>query len=108
MTEIKRAGATQLTLKGGAFTDWKVTLDGEELYTLPSNFTVQNTFEIRRIIEKMMAVAHAEGLEEMEARKNEEIKQLLETGNAQLDALIDENTRIATAFEKHMLRPEPN
>ena len=103
MTDIKGAGATQLTMKGGELSDWKVTLDGEELFTLPSNFTVQDTFDIRRIIEKMMAYAHAEGLEEMEISKNAEIERILKLGNAQLDALIDENLRIATAFEKHML-----
>ena len=103
MIDIKNSGATQLTMKGGVLSEWKVTLDGEELYTLPSDFTVQNTFEIRRIIEKMMVYAHTEGLNEMALRKDKEIEQLLETGNAQLDALKDENLRIATAFEKHML-----
>ena len=103
MINLKNAGATRLTLKDGGYTDWSVTLDGEELYTLPSNFTAQNTFEIRRIIEKMMDYAHKQGLEEMKAKKDSEIEQILDTGNAQLNVLIDENEKIANALEKHII-----
>ena len=103
MTNLKNSGATQLTLNGGEVTDWKVTLEGKELYTLPASFTIQDTFYVRRVIEKMMQLSYDEGSEDTEKRKDKEVEQLLKTGNSQLDALKDENLRIATAFEKHML-----
>ena len=102
MIKLKNAGCTQLTLEDGTVTEWKVSLDGEELYTLPAEFTVQNTFEIRRIIEKMMDYAHEQGMLEMQAKKDIEIEQLLETGNAQLDALIKHNDSLADALARHM------
>ncbi len=102
MIDLKNAGATQLTSEDGELSTWKVSLDGEELYTLPAEFTVQNTFEIRRIVEKMMSYAHEQGMLEMQAEKNREIEQLLETGNAQLDALITHNDSLANALARHM------
>ena len=102
MINIKDSAAKQLTMQDGTLTDWKVTLDGEELYTLPSNFTVQNTFEIRRIIEKMMDYAHTQGMLKMQDIKDKEIEQILETGNTQLNALIEHNDSLAGALERHM------
>ena len=106
MIDIKNAGATQLTTDEGVVSTWKVTLEGEELYTLPSNFTVQNTFEIRRIIEKMMKVAHESGLQEMKEVKDMEIKQILEVGNIQLDALLENNMELSSALERHAISNE--
>ncbi len=102
MIKLKNSGATQLTLGDGTVTDWKVTLDGEELYTLPSNFTVQNTFEIRRIIEKMMDYAHKQGMLKMAGIKDIEIEQILETGNTQLNALVEHSDNLAEALARHM------
>ena len=107
MINLKAAGATQLTHKGGVLSDWKVTLDGEELYTLPSMVTVQQTFEIRRVIEKYMDYAFEQGKLEMKQTKDSEIEHILETGNIQLDALVDENNRLATALERHMIKNQP-
>ena len=106
MINVKNAGATQLTTDEGVVSDWKVTLDGEELYTLPSNFTVQNTFEVRRIVEKMMMVAHESGLQEMEKAKNIEIEQILEVGNNQLESLLENNMELSSALERHTISNE--
>ena len=106
MVNIKNAGATQFTTKDGELSDWKVTLDGEELYTLPSNFTVQNTFEIRRIIEKMMTQAHKSGLQEMEEVKDKRIEEILEVGNLQLNSLIANNLELSSALERHAISNE--
>ena len=106
MIDIKNAGATQLTTQEGEVSDWKVTLDGEELYTLPSNFTVQNTFEIRRILEKMMDYAHTQGLQEMELVKDKRIEEILQTGNIQLNSLIEQNLELASALERHSISNE--
>lgn len=103
MINLKNAGATQLTTDDGVVSDWQVTLDGEELYTLPSNFTVQNTFEIRRIIEKMMTLAHESGLQEMKELKDKEIEYILEIGNSQLNDLIENNLELSSALERHAI-----
>jgi len=106
MIKLGNAAATQLTMKDGTVTDWKVNLEGVELYTLPSEFTVQNTFEVRKIIEKMMAYAHEQGKLEMQAQKDLEIEQILNTGNTQLNALMEENGQLAIALEKHVIRSQ--
>ena len=103
MIELKNAGATQLTLKNGEVSDWKVTLNGEELYILPSNFTVQETLLVRRVAEKLILQAYTEGMTEMARLKDIEIKQLLKIGNAQLDALIVNNEELASALERHVI-----
>ena len=102
MLNLKEAAATQLTMRDGTLTDWKVTLNEEELYTLPSYVTVQDTFEIRRIIEKMMSYAHEQGMLDMAATKDLEIEQILETGNTQLNALMEHNDSLAGALARHM------
>ena len=101
MIQIKNSAATQLTIDN-ELTDWKVTLDGEVLYTLPSNFTVQDTFAIRRIIEKMMDYAYEEGMNDMKVIKDKKIEQILETGNNQLDALTLHNDNLAFALAECM------
>lgn len=105
MINLKNAGATQI-VNGGVTSDWIVRLDGEELYTLPSNFTVKNTFEIRRIIEKWMDYAHKQGLQEMKEIKDKEIAQILETGNGQLATLIENNNELSSALERHSISNE--
>ena len=102
MIELKNAAASQLMMEDGTLTRWQISLDGEDLYTLPSNFTVQDTFEIRRVIEKMMDYAHEQGELKMAELKDSEIEQILETGNAQLDELITHNDNLAGALARHM------
>ena len=106
MINLKAAGATQLTIKGGGLTDWKVTLDGEELYTLPEKLTPQETIDIRRVIERFMEYAYNEGMKDMADRKDVEIEQLLKVGNAQLDALILDRNELSLALERHMISNE--
>jgi len=106
MIDLSRSGVTQLTLESGEITRWRVTLDEEELYTLPANFTIHETFEIRKLIEKWMDYAHEQGRIETEAKKDSEIKQILDIGNTQLNALKDENERIALALERHIISQE--
>jgi len=106
MINLKSAGATQLTMADGSLTEWKVTIEGEELYTLPSNFTVQNTFTIRKIIEKMMDYAYEQGELDMQTKKDSEIEQILKLGNTQLNALMEENEQLAIALEKHVIRSQ--
>ena len=105
MIDIKNAGATQI-INGGVTSEWVVSLDGEELYTLPENFTVQNTFEIRRILEKWMDYAHKQGLQEMKKVKDKEIADILETGNSQLATLIENNNELSSALERHAISNE--
>ncbi len=106
MIDIRKAAAQQNTLKGGKVTDWSVSLDGEELYKLPERFTVQETFEIRDIVEKMMNYAFEQGKEEANSLAGVKIQRILDNGNTQLGALKDENIRLAEALEKHIIENE--
>ena len=103
MINLKNAGATQLTARDGGVTPWKITLDKEELYTLPAKLTPQETIDIRRTIEQMMEYAYSEGMMDMKNTKNAEIAQLLEVGNSQLNELIEERNELSLALERHMI-----
>ena len=107
MINMKAAGATQLT-ESGVLSDWIVTLNEEEMYTLPPQLSAQETIDIRRIVEKYMKYAYNEGMKDMEDRKNIEIEQLLIVGNAQLDALILDRDELSLALERHMISNQEN
>ena len=103
MINLKAAGCTQLTLKEGGNTDWLITLDGEELYSLPEKFTVQDTLLVRKIAEKLVLRAYTEGMIEMARIKDIELEQLLQVGNSQLDFLISNNKELSAALERHAI-----
>lgn len=106
MIDLKTAGCQQNTLKDGSVTDWEVSVDGEELFTLPSYVTVQDTFKLRRVVEEMMTYAYSEGMKDMADKKDAEIEQLLKVGNAQLDALVLDRNELSLALERHMISNE--
>jgi len=99
MIKIAQAQAGQSTTNG-IDGPWLVTLDGEELYSLPSHFTVQETFLVRDIVEKMM------GLEGAAVKKQEQelslvkMQHIVSRGDAKLEALVRENERLADALQQ--------
>lgn len=105
MIDITKAHAGQSTVNGNK-ADWIVTLDGEEIYTLPAHFTVQEVFAVRDIIEKMMKRAVDEVREEEQQLSLVKLNRVAETGNARLAELRDENERLATALEQHIINGE--
>jgi hypothetical protein len=98
MIDITRAQANQTT-RNGINEDWVVTLEGEKIYTLPANFSPEDTFMIRDIIEKMMKMAVAEEHETQEQR----LSDIVEVGDGKLDFLKAENVRLATALQREIL-----
>ena len=105
MIDITKAQANQTT-RNGIDEDWTVTLGEELLYTLPAHFSVQETFMIRDIVEKMMNRAAAETKEQEEQLCIVKMKRLTEHGDAKLDFLKAENIRLANALEQHMITNE--
>ena len=103
MIDLSKAGCQQNTLKDGSVTDWSVTVDKEELFVLPNYVTVQDTFKLRRVVEKMMEYAYSEGMKDMASSKDSDIEQLLKVGNSQLDALVLERNELGLALERHMI-----
>ncbi len=101
MINITRAQANQTTVNG-IDQDWIVTLDSEHLYTLPAHFSVEETFKVRDIAEKMMKLA----AEEMKAQEEQlslvKINHIVSNGEARLEALARENERISTILEQHI------
>ena len=106
MIDITRAGMTQHTLSDGTKTDWKVTLEKEELYTLSKDYTVQQMFEIRDVVAKMMHYAHKQGTDEANQLAGKKLADVILHGDAKLDALKEENERLALALEKHIISEE--
>ena len=53
-----------------------------------------------------MDYALEQGKLEMQKTKDSEIEGIIKAGNIQLDALIDENNRLATALENHMAKSQ--
>ena len=101
MIDIKHAQTKQLTVDG-MDGPWVASINGEELYRLPEYVTVQDTFVIRDIIRDMMLRAESETKASCDAK----IKGIMERGQHQLDVLKEENERLATALEQHMLLNE--
>jgi len=99
MIKIARAQAGQSTING-TNEDWIITLDNEELYKLPAHFTVQDTFLVRDVVEKMM------GLEEQAVKAQEQqlnlvkLNHIVSNGDAKLEALARENERLADALQQ--------
>ena len=106
MIDINRAGMNQSTFPNGLNSDWSVTLDKEELFTLSKDYTVAQMFEIRDVIKKMMDLAHKQGTDEAKALANVTLNRVVENGNKQLDALKAENERLALALEKIIISEE--
>lgn len=105
MLDITKAQATQHTVNG-VDQDWVITLDGEELYTLPAYIKATDTFIIRDAIEKMMKHAAAETKMQEEQLCIVKINRIIEHGDAKLDSLKEENVRLASVLEQHILSEE--
>ena len=105
MIDITKAQANQQSVNG-VDKDWVVTLDGEVLYTLPAYIKPEDTFIIRDAIEKVVNIAAAEVKEQEQQLCMVKINRVVENGNEQLNFLKDENERLATALEKHILNDE--
>ena len=101
MIDITRAQGNQSTTNGISG-DWKVTLDGEELYKLPAHYSPQETFMIRDIIEKMMKLAVAESQEEAKLQCDVRIASMTSHSDVVQTELIAENLRLATILDTHL------
>ena len=106
MLDITKTGMNQSTFSDGSLSDWSVTLDKEELFTLSKVYTVEQMFEIRDVIEKMMKLAHEQGTDEAKALANVTLNRVVENGNKQLEALKAENGRLALALEEITISEE--
>lgn len=99
MIDITKAQANQ-TVTNGLAGEWTVTLDGETLYKLPSHFSPQETFLVRDAVEVMMKRAATEAREQAIQLGIVTQNRIIENGNTQLDALKQENVRLATILEQ--------
>ena len=105
MIDIMAAQANQTTTEQGS-SDWTVTLGDELLYSLPSHYDHTEVFAIRDIVHKMMERAKAEMQEREQQLCIVKMKRLVELGDAKLDYLKEENEKLATALEQHILSEE--
>jgi hypothetical protein len=101
MIDITTAQAGQSTVNG-INQDWIVTLDKKEVYKLPAHFSAQETFDVRDIIEKMMTLA----VEEEGCICDKKIQEVITHGDAKLGILKEENLRLSSALEQHILLNE--
>ena len=101
MIDITKAQANQ-TSRNGLSEDWIVTLEGNEIYKLPSRFSPQETFLVRDVVEKMMKMAVAEATEQAEQLGLVKIQRVVENGDSQLNALREENERLSTILEQYI------
>lgn len=101
MIDITKAQANQTT-REGVNSEWTVTLEDETLYKLPAHFTVQETFMVRGIVEKMMKRAAGEMEKQQRQLCNMQIEQIVKNGDAKLNALAVENERLAIILENHI------
>lgn len=103
MIDITKAVAKQTTGAGGVLTPWVVSLDGQVLYVLPRETTIEDTFNIRDDIEKLIKQAYQEGVEKTEQAAAEKLNNIVSQGEAKLALLKLENERLALALERHII-----
>ena len=101
MMDITKAQAGQSTVNG-INEAWLVTLDGEDLYTLPDHFTVQETFMIRDIVERMIKKAVEETKQQEQELNNVKMQYIVSNGEARLEAYKRENERLSDALQQHL------
>lgn len=101
MIDVTRAHGNQTTING-VNQDWVVTLDGEQLYTLPAHFSVQETFLVRDVIEKMIKIAVEQTKEQEQQLCLVEMQHIVSRGDAKLDALKRENERLSDVLDTHI------
>ena len=99
MIDITRAQANQ-TVTNGLAEEWIVTLEDEILYRLPAHFSPEETFLVRDAVEVMMKRAAAEAREQAVQLGIVTQNRIVENGNTQLEALKQENVRLATILEQ--------
>ena len=106
MIDITKAQGNQTQRSDGTLSDWTVTLGDEELFSLPAKLTPEEFFEVRDAMHTMMLRA-AEEMSELESQLcTVKIDKIVEVGDAKLNALKEENERLANAFEQHILNQE--
>lgn len=105
MIDIATSQANQTGTESG-LSDWTVTLGDELLYSMPSHFTVQDTFLVRGIVESMMKRAETETKESEQQLCLIKMEHIVKHGDGKLAMLKDENERLATALEQHILNEE--
>ncbi len=101
MIDITKAQAGQSTING-INQEWIVTLQDEILYNLPAHFTVQDTFMVRDIIEKMMKLKEQEVKEQEQQLSLVKMQYVVSNGDAKLDAYRRENERLSDALQQHL------
>jgi hypothetical protein len=101
MIDITRAQAGQSTVNG-TNEDWIVTLEGVDIYTLPAHFTVEETFKVRDVIEKMMKLAVAEAVVQEQQLSVVKMQHVVSRGDAKLDALKRENERLSSLLDQYI------
>ena len=105
MIDITRIQGNQTT-RDGMNEDWVFTLDKEVLYTLPAHFTVQETFMIRDVLERIVNIAVTEMKEQEQQLCLVKMDHIIKQGNTQLASLKAENERLATVLEQHIINDE--
>lgn len=98
MINITQAQANQTTTNG-VNSEWTVTLGKEELYRLPEHFSVQETFMVRDIVEKMMKRAEEETKEQEQQLSLVKLNYIVSNGDTKLEGLKRENLRLAQTLE---------
>jgi hypothetical protein len=101
MIDITRAQAGQSTVNG-LDEDWVITLDGDILYTLPSHFSVEETFMVRDVAERMMNLKANEVREQEHQLSLVKMQYVVSNGDAKLDAYKRENERLSDALQQHL------
>ena len=107
LIDLQTAYPTQLTTEQDGKLDWVVyDTARQKLAELPKELTDSQMFAIMDFARKFELQAFNIGMFHMKSQKDEEIKKILERGNAQLQELRDENTRLALALEQHIIGEE--
>ena len=89
----------QQTLTNGTFNDWQIfNKDGEEVYSLPKEFSMEQNFIISRYAKKFELLAYQVGRDDMMKKKNLEFSIMEDKYKKVIDDMRVENDRVSNVL----------
>ena len=87
----------QQTLADGTNNDWQIfNKEGEEVYSLPKTFTMDDNFVISKYAKKFEKIAYQQGRDDMLKKKNMEYQLMEDKHQKVIQEMRDENNRVST------------
>ena len=90
----------QQTLSDGSNNDWQIfNKEGDEVYSLPKEFSMEENFIISKYAKKFELLAYHQGRDDMLKKKNMEFQVMEDKYRDVIQDMRDENDRVTTVLD---------